>query len=349
MTAVFAIAALCVVIIVHEFGHYAAAVATGMKVDRFSVFGIGTPIVRLGTWRGTEFVISAIPFGAYVQIRGMEANDDEASAPSDGSPNYRDKPLLSRMLVIVGGPVANYLAAMAVLLGVYASVGVEGPPTALEVAGTRADGAAQAAGLEPGDQILSVGETTIDPAQRGLDVAQAAQAARGGKLEIVVARGDGRVHLVAELPSEGETPLGVDMRVVAPRVAVGFGDALGRAVADPIRLSGAQLVGLWMLVTGQIQATVQGPVGIVHEIAKAAEAGLLPFVLLVATISTLLGLFNLLPLPALDGGRFAFLVYEGVARRRANPRIEESIHGYGMMVLLALILLFTVGDVRRLF
>src|SRR5262245_925667 len=129
-----AIVALCVVIIIHEGGHYLAAVWTGMKVDRFSVFGIGPTVVRLGTWRGTEFVISAIPFGAFVLIRGMEpadegdlaserdAIDDDAWAKAmaaakgseapKASPNFRDKPLWARAAVLAGGPVANYLTAM---------------------------------------------------------------------------------------------------------------------------------------------------------------------------------------------------------------------------------------------
>lgn len=355
MTAVVAIVALCIVIILHEFGHYIAAVWTGMKVDRFSVFGIGPPILRFGTWRGTEFVISAIPFGAYVQIRGMEPGDPEegevpsaAAAAAEASPNFRDKPLASRMLVIAGGPVANYLAAMAMLLFVYVGAGMPGPVVAIEVAGVHGESAAQAAGILPGDRLLAVGDTTIDPSQRGRDVAAATRRYLGSEVDIVVQRGDTTAQLKASLPAESAAPLGVDLQAVAPREPVGFGTAASHAVSDPLRDTAAQLEGLYLLITGKLEASVQGPVGMVQTIAKAADAGIVPFVLMAAFISTLLGMFNLLPLPALDGGRLAFLAYEGISRRRASPRIEEMVHGYGMLALLALIALVTVGDVRRL-
>ena len=348
MRAVGAILALCIVIILHEFGHYIAAVATGMKVDRFSIFGIGPPIVRFGKWRGTEFVLSAIPFGAYVQIRGMEPEDPDNPEPADPGSNFRDKPLRSRMLVIAGGPIANYLAAMAMLLFVYVGAGMPGPVVAIEVAGVHGDSAAQAAGIQPGDRLLVVGDTTVDPSQRGRDVSAATKRYLGSDVTIVVQRGEGTAEVVASLPAESAAPLGVDLQAVAPREPVAFGTAASHAVTDPLRDTATQLQGLWMLITGQIEASVQGPVGMVQPIAKAADAGIVPFVLMAAFISTLLGMFNLLPLPALDGGRLAFLMYEGIARRRAAARIEEMVHGYGMLVLLALIALVTVGDVRRL-
>lgn len=354
MTALVAIVALCVVIILHELGHYIAAVATGMKVDRFSVFGIGPPILKLGHWRGTEFVISAIPFGAYVQIRGMEAEAPEdpatpdAREAGDGSVNFRDKPLGSRIIVIAGGPIANYLTAMAMLLFVYLKAGMPGPAVAIEITGVRADSAAATAGVLPGDRLVAVGDTAIDPAQKGRDISGATKRYLGGEVELVVARGDSTERLLATLPAEGAAPLGVDLQVVAPRTPVAFGDAASHAVTDPLRDTATQLEGLYLLITGQLEASVQGPVGMVQTIAKAADAGIVPFFVMAAFISTLLGMFNLLPLPALDGGRLMFLFYEGIRRRRASPRVEEMVHGYGMLVLLGLIALVTVGDVRRL-
>jgi regulator of sigma E protease len=353
MTALVAIVALCIVIILHEGGHYVAAVATGMKVDRFSVFGIGPPVVKLGRWRGTEFVISAIPFGAYVQIRGMEAEaPEDADKPEDAaeaSVAFRDKPLWSRIVVIAGGPIANYLTAMAMLLFVYVSAGMPGPAVAIEITGVRADSAAAVAGVQPGDRLIAVGDTPIDPAQRGRDISGITKRHLGSDVELVVQRGEALEHLTATLPKDTAAPLGVDLQVVAPRAPVSFGVAASHAVGDPLRDTATQLEGLYMLVTGQLEASVQGPVGMVQTIAKAADAGIVPFLVMAAFISTLLGMFNLLPLPALDGGRLMFLFYEGIRRRRASPRVEEMVHGYGMLVLLGLIALVTIGDVRAIF
>lgn len=349
VTAVAAIVALCVVIIIHEFGHYIAAVWTGMKVDRFSVFGIGPPIVRFGTWRGTEFVLSAIPFGAYVQIRGMEADDGSSPAVDrESSVNFRDKPLLSRMLVLAGGPIANYVGAMLLFFGVFAIAGLSGPAEAIEVTSVTAGSAAEAAGVQAGDRLVAVADTEIDPTREGEDIALASQANKGNDVVLGVVRDGARLELPASLPADGDMILGVHMMAIKPRQPVPIGVAAREAVFQPYAITRDQLVGLYRLIAGQIKANVSGPVGIVQTIARAADRGFVEFVLMAAFISTLLGMFNLLPLPALDGGRLAFRLYEGIASRRANARVEDMVHGYGMVALLGLILLVTVGDVRRL-
>jgi regulator of sigma E protease len=352
VTILAAIVALCVVIIIHEFGHYIAAVWTGMKVDRFSVFGIGPPILRFGTWRGTEFVISAIPFGAYVLIRGMEA-DDGSSPPEDRatSANFRDKPLLSRIAVIAGGPIANYIGAMALFFGLYAIAGMPGPVEtayAVEITAVGEDTAAAAAGVQEGDHLLAIGDVAIDPRQGKDGIVAASQTYRGKDVVLTVERGGERLELPATLPDKDEGVLGISMDFLAPREPVGMGEAARAAVLGPIVVSKMQLAGLWDLVTAKSKGDVSGPVAIVGHIKDAAERGMPKFIEMTAIISTLLGLFNLLPLPALDGGRLAFLAYEGVARRRASPRIEDMVHGYGMVALLGLILFVTIGDVRRL-
>jgi regulator of sigma E protease len=352
VTILAAIVALCVVIIIHEFGHYIAAVWTGMKVDRFSVFGIGPPILKLGTWRDTEFVVSAIPFGAYVLIRGMEADDGTSTAEDRASSqNFRDKPLLSRIIVIAGGPIANYVGAIALFFGLFALAGMPGPAeqaTAIEVLDVTKDSAAATAGVQEGDRLLAIGDTAIDPTRGSEGVVLASQAHRGTDAVILVERDGQRLELPATLPDKDEGVLGIRMEVLAPRQAVPVGEAARAAVLGPFLVSKAQLVGLWELITAKTEGTVSGPVEIVRHIKEAADRGLPKFIEMAAIISTLLGLFNLLPLPALDGGRLAFLVYEGVTRRRASPRIEEMVHGYGMVALLGLILFVTIGDVRRL-
>lgn len=347
-----AIAALCVVIILHELGHYLAAVWTGMRVDRFSVFGIGPPILRLGKWRGTEFVVSAIPFGAYVQIRGMEPEsapgaDGPSDAPEPDPSAFREKPLRSRMLVIAGGPIANYIAAIAMLIGLYGSVGV--PVTeAIEIDTVVPDSAAASAGLVPGDRVIAIGDTKIDPSLDGRDVSATTNRLRGQTVDVVVQRDGELVTVPATLSTDASKgALGIGPRLVSKYVPVPFDVAVSAGFQQPFLESAKQLAGLGMLITGN--ASVHGPVVMVEQMAKEAKVGFLPFVLQAAFISTMLGLFNLLPLPALDGGRLVFLAYEGLARRRAAARIEEAVHGYGMLALLVLIAVITVGDLRGIF
>jgi regulator of sigma E protease len=367
MSILVAVVALCVVVIIHEAGHYLAAVATGMKVDRFSVFGIGPTVVRLGTWRGTEFVISAIPFGAFVLIRGMElseheqtmtgdAIDDEAWATAvaaakraDGKPakaasvNFRDKPLWARAAVLAGGPIANYIAAMVLLFGLFALVGERAPePTRIEVSEVVAGKPAAAAGLQVGDRIGELDGVPVVPAAGNQALIDVIKAHPGEPLAVVVEREGQAVALTVEPSAEGKIGAGLDP--TGDRLPMTVGQAAVKAVQGPIELSRRQLVGLYLLVTGQLDAEVQGPVAIVKGIATSIERGFIPFVSMVAMISTLLGLFNLLPLPALDGGRLSFLAYEAVARRRAKPHVEELVHGYGMLALLSLMAVVTVRE-----
>jgi regulator of sigma E protease len=349
-----AIVALSLLIIVHEFGHYICAVATGMKVDRFSVFGIGPVIARLGVWRGTEFVISAIPFGAYVHIVGMEADDSPSIAVAEGGrpgevpdhdPNdpslYRNRPIWARMLAILGGPLANYLTAMVLGFVALTMIGNE-VPLSMRVDNV-IEPAAQTAGLLPGDELLKIaGE---DVTGRGTqDKILATTGAHKGETVATVVRRDGQ-EVALELPLTAEGKIGIQMSPGdVTRETHPVGVAAKTAVVFPIKFSAFQLDALGKWVTGRIEGKMSGPVGIVREIAKSAERGIEAFIEIAIKMSTLLGLFNLLPLPALDGGRFVFLLWEGITRRRVTPRIEETVHGIGMLALLGLILWVTIRN-----
>lgn len=371
MSIVAAIVALCVVIILHELGHYLMAVWTGMKVDRFSVFGIGPVIVNLGTWRGTEFVISAIPFGAYVLIRGMEPSDIEAEVggvdldeldddawakaraanqAEAASHEFRNKPLWARAAVLAGGPVFNYVTAMLLFFVVYMAAGVPGAPDRIEVTKLTDGQPAQMAGLEVGDRIAKIGDTVIDPAKGTQAVVDATAPHRGETVDVTVIR-DGEPVVLPVQPNadEDDPALGAMLAVGADPRTVGAGEAAGLAIERPFVITRIQLVGLYKWATGQLEAEMQGPARIVKHIATSIESGLISFLKTAALISTLLGMFNLLPLPALDGGRLTFLGYEFLARRRASARVEELVHGYGMLALLVLIALVTVGDIRSFF
>ncbi len=345
--------ALCVVIMLHEGGHYVTAVWSGMKVDRFSVFGIGPAILKLGTWRGTEFVIGAIPFGAYVLIRGMEAEEEpppEGTAPDPDSFNFRDKPVARRALTIAGGPIANYIVAFVTFFAVFSIYGVKQPPQAIAITTFGEDSPAQAAGAELGDEIVRIADLEIDPALGGNDVSPAATAHRGETVAMLVRRDGQEIELQLAVPAGDAPPLSVHMEGIgSERAEVPLGTAISAAFAQPIEMSVLQLQGLKRIFQGEVSTDkVGGPVEIVRTVAGAAAIGVPDFLEMVAIISTLLGLFNLLPLPALDGGRLVFLGYEAIAKRRASPRVEEAVHGYGMLLLLGLILLITVRDIQRL-
>jgi regulator of sigma E protease len=350
MSLVVAILALSVLIIVHEFGHYICAKLGGMHVDRFSVIGIGPVILRLFTWRGTEFVISAIPFGAYVHIVGMEpeeyAMDEEGNLPPPppGYRNFRDSPLWARLLAISGGPVANYLAAMLLVITAFSAVGVK-EPIGVEVAGFGVGSPAAAAGLEVGDEILAVDGQPVRGAEAREQVMEITTTKLGQTVQITVDRaGEEHVYPVA-LNSEAPA-LNASLAVKGEYIAISPAQAVVLGVKWPFEQTARQLKGLWSLITGGGEAKVGGPVAIVKAIQGSADRGWVELVVFSALISTVLGMFNLLPLPALDGGRLIFLFYELITRRAPNKVLEERIHMVGMLALLGLIAWATVNDLR---
>lgn len=336
-----AIITISVLIIIHEFGHYFCAVSTGMKVDRFSVLGIGPVVARLFTYKGTEFVISAIPFGAYVHIVGMEPEDEpEDGQPPDSDPTlFRNRPLWARMLTIVGGPLANYLTASLLIFSVLSIAGNRDVVT-MEVSAVQAE-TAKTAGFNVGDELVKIADLPVTGDEPFDKISSATGSHKGETVAVVVRRDKAEVELSVPISDVGLIGVGlVEGEVILSPASLTH--SLSMAVKHPINITKKQLKGLYLLVTGQIDAKVSGPVGIVKEIAKSAEKGWTDLLFFAAAISTLLGLFNLLPLPALDGGRLVFLFYELIARRPANRKVEEMIHGIGMLALLALILYVTI-------
>lgn len=350
-----AILTISALIIIHEFGHYICAVSTGMKVDRFSVLGIGPVIVRLFTYKGTEFVISAIPFGAYVHIVGMEPEDDELGVQGALAPNkdanarplgeeahyFRNRPLWARMLTILGGPLANYVTASLILFSVLAVSGTK-TVLAMDVDSVQSE-SAKAAGIATGDRLLRVADTDVTGADAHGRITAATGAHKGETVAMTVRRAEKEVVLQVPISEQGLIGIGLAEGEVEFGPA-SLGHSAKMAVYGPLELTKQQLQGLYALITGKIDAKLSGPVGIVREIARSAQRGWRDLLFFAFKISTLLGLFNLLPLPALDGGRLVFLGYELIARRPANRKVEETVHGVGMLALLALILYVTIRN-----
>ncbi len=307
-------------------------------------------VLKLFTWKGTEFVISAIPFGAYVHIVGMEpeeyAMDEEGNLPPPppGYRNFRDSPLWARLLAISGGPIANYLAAMILVIGAFASVGVK-EPVGVEVAAFGVGSPAAAAGIEVGDEILAVdGDSVVGPEARE-QVMEITKAKLGETVEITVEREGEELRFPVALNPEAPA-LNASLAVKGEFIAISPAKAVALGAKWPFEQTARQLGGLWSMITGKTEGKVGGPVAIVKAIKTSAERSFVDLVVFSALISTVLGMFNLFPLPALDGGRLIFLFYEAITRRPPNKMLEERIHMVGMLLLLGLIAWATVNDLR---
>ena len=354
-----AIVAISVLIIVHESGHYLVAKWCDMRVERFSL-GFGPALFG---WRrkGTLFQVAPIPFGGFVEISGM--NVAEEVEPDDVHA-YPNRPAWQRFLTIFAGPATNYLFAIVLAFVLFSTAGVD---TGNEwyVVDSVNQGFDAYGKLKPGDRILSI-QRPGDPepiaiyqrhqGKPGPSLAQVVHESKGAPLQVVVMR-DGQVLAPMtisakedpdifwdEATKEKQYRLGIGLAYDIERADVGVIGAAGYALYYPVEQTKRIVVMLKEIITGEQEGRLTGPVGIAKTFKRAFEIGWVIALQLFMVINIWLGLVNLLPLPALDGGRLVFLLYEMATRRRPNPKIEATVHMVGIMVLLLLMVAVTYSD-----
>jgi len=351
-----AILAIGLLIVVHEAGHYVVARRCKMRVDRFSI-GFGPPILK---WkRGeTDFTLGPIPFGGFVQIHGMTLAEEVSP---DDTRSYPNRPVWQRFVTIFAGPATNYLTAIVLALILFSLAGIESGTSWYGVSKVR-DGFDAAGKLEPGDRIVKLdGKPLYETfgGEKQAPLSSLVNGAKGKPLRLTVLR-DGKEmdvevlpKLVADTSKEAKQKqvyqIGIELTIEEERVGVGPIDVVAESLSYPVVKTKQIAVGLYEIVTGQQEGMFMGPVGITDMIKRTFEVGWIRVLELLMLLNVYLGLFNLLPLPALDGGRLVFLGYEMATRRRANPKVEATVHMVGIMALLLLMVLVTYKDIARLF
>ena len=338
------------VVFFHELGHYWVARRAGVVVDVFSV-GFGPELFGWTDKAGTRWKFSAVPLGGYVKMRGDE---DAASNASQGAKHmpgsFAGATLARRMAIVAAGPIANFILGIVLFAGVYMAVGKAFVPAT--VAEALPDTPAAEAGLLPGDQIRSINGRSI---RHIGDMLAIIFESPGRTLTFEIER-DGRTQLVDITPeSIYSEQLGLNIGRLGVRSMPGEFRQLGlfestqHAVSDSIHMTGMMLHGLARLVSGNAQSgEVGGPVRIAEFSGDAARQGIVSLVIFVALISINLGLVNLLPIPALDGGHLTFFAIEGVMGRPVPEAVQGILMRVGMAFLLSLMLLVTLFDILRL-
>jgi regulator of sigma E protease len=321
--------------VVHEAGHFFVARAFGMRVERFAI-GIGPTI-----WRhqpkdsDTIYQVGLIPFLAYVQIAGLnpfeEINDDD-----EGS--YANASLIARISAIIAGPLANYFAASIFFFAAFIIAGKASDTPEVNVA---EKGSAEIAGMISGDRIVSIDGKTI---KEWKDIPPAIQPNAEKQIEIKVQR-QGQTLTLKATPEKSEGGKGL-LGVSAIRIPIPWSEAAIRSIEYPAMIVGMNLDGIGRMITGKEKPQLSGPLGLMRETKKAAKAGFSTYLSMIAFLSTAVGFFNMLPVPALDGGRLMFLGYEAVTRRRPNQKVEAQIHLVGMIMLLTTLVLVTYRESR---
>ncbi len=323
-----------VLVAVHELGHFFAAKAFGMYVDEYSL-GFG-PSLLSHRFGDTLYSWRAVPLGGYVRLRGMDGQK------SDDPDEYPNRPRWQRFLVILAGPVMNIVLAAVLYVIVLGPIGT--PVFTTTIQQVMAHYPAHAAGIRAGDRIVSIDG---HPIANGIAVSRAITRHAHQAIRVAVIRG--HRHLVFHIPAPRYDPamkrylIGIDLKTIT--VHLGPIKALTAGVGQTVRLTGTWFATLYQLITGQHRFDLMGPIGIAVVVGQAARAGWYYLFTLAAALSANLALFNILPVPVLDGSKLFLLGVEGVRRRAMDPERENMIHLVGFAFLLAFVAFVTYHDI----
>lgn len=345
-----------IAVFVHELSHFLAARMQGVNVRSFSI-GMG-PILGRRQWRGTEWRISALPIGGYVEIEGMGATagaDGQLIEPTTGMARL---PYLGKVWVLFAGPLSNVILAILLVAGVLT---VQGKP--LEPANDRAflarvlpGSPAEREGFRTGDVIVAIDGVKIrkydelrDSLQKNGVRTYTLERTVGGKLE----RSQKKFDWTPFTPRGNDRPkFGVGIGPEPRYAPVGVLEALGVASTELIGGIPATIQafgrGLISTFTFSGSSDVSGPVGATQAVGNAAQQGLAMLVYLAGIINLSLGIFNLLPIPGLDGGRILISTIVAIRRKPFAPGQEEFINFLGFAFVLVFIGLVTLQDLARL-
>lgn len=333
---------IVVVVLAHELGHFATAKLSGVKVEEAGLF---YPPRLFSIKRGeTTYSINALPLGGFVKMSGEEDPGAPGSLASKRAP--------VRLLVLGAGSIMNLLLPL-LLVSVALMIPHDRLVGQLEVVEIAPDSPADRAGIRPGDVIASVEGKEV---KNTGDLQRYLYLNLGSPVTLTLRRADATVEQVSLVPRwkppEGEGATGVTVSTVdwsIVREQYPFWRAVPEAAIRSVEILLLFKNGAIGIVTGALPADLRGPVGIAQMTGEVAQAGISPLLEFAALISINLGLINLFPLPALDGGRIAFVLLE-VARRgkRISPKKEWLIHTVGFFLLIAVFLVVTFQDVLRI-
>ena len=339
---------LSVLILVHEFGHFIFAKRFGVRVDTFSL-GFGRKILSFKR-KGTEYRLSAVPLGGYVKMAG--------ETPYDGSTKGADyefmsKPVYRRALVLTAGPALNYILGFLLFAFVFMT---GNPQVTSKVGGIMDDYPAKQAGLKAGDRIT---ELNGKPVLWWEDVLGVVHETTKGSVALKVKRQDREFSLtitpkVRELKNVFGQKVSIGLLGITPSDEIKYVrynplEAASLAASKTWQLTWMTCLSLWRMATGamSLKESVTGPVGIFMVTSRAAYAGL-PYVMgLMAVLSISLAIFNLLPIPVLDGGHLLFLIVEKIRGRVVSEKVYERITQAGIAFLVTLMVFVFYSDAVR--
>jgi regulator of sigma E protease len=334
-------------IFVHELGHFLMARRAGVRVEKFSL-GFGKKLFSFKR-RDTQYCICAVPLGGYVKMAGDSA--EEFSGKTD---EYFAQPPWKRALIIFCGPLLNYLMGI-VLFWFILTVGV--PTLTTKIGGVENGFGAQEAGLQKDDRIVAVEDA---PVQYWMQLQQkVSKRTNGERVNLTVRRGDSTftvpVRIKAQYAGFGSRRsiglIGVRQSTETEIVRYPLLKAARLSLLRAFMVTDITYRALWGVVTGQLSMrdSMTGPLGMMDITSQMAMLGLIPLLEFVGLVSVSLAVFNLLPLPVLDGGHLFLLLLEKVRGRPLGKRADQVITNIGLSMIMLLAVMVTYNDIVRMF
>lgn len=347
MKIILALLIFSLIVVFHELGHFLLAKKNGITVTEFSL-GMG-PRLLSHVWGETRYSIKLLPFGGSCLMVGEDEDSDDVNA-------FNNKPVGARIAVVAAGPVFNFILAFILSLFIVGSIGYDAP-----VVWKVTDGfPAQEAGIEAGDTILRLNHTNIHVYREVTLFVQLNQKNADAPVEVTYRDGEiGEKRTVTLTPRQAENGnyyLGFTGSGI--RTRGGVVTTLKYSAYEVKYWISTTLKSLGMLFDGQVGANeVSGPVGIVNYIGDTYEESRsdgafyvwLNMLNIAILLSANLGVMNLLPIPALDGGRLVFLILEAIRGKGIDPEKEGFVHMVGMVALMALMVFVMFNDIRQIF
>lgn len=329
LTVILALVLFLFLIFPHELGHFMMARAVGVKVNEFA-FGMG-PAVWQKQGKETLYSIRIFPVGGFCAMEGENEESDQEGA-------FNNKPWWAKILVLIAGAAMNVLIAVVVMSVIILISG-----TATTTVDKVENGSpAQIAGLKQGDKIEYISGKKIEDWN---DVSKSI-GNKGKKIEIKVSR-NGKYEIFKINPRKEKDRYVIG---ITPVIEKSPSKAITGGFKSIWYITRQMYKSLGMLASGNVaMKDVSGPVGMIGLVHQSATQGLISFFYLVALISLNLAIFNLLPLPALDGGRIIFVIIRMINGKAITDKQEAMVHGAGMVLLLSLMVFVTWNDIIKLF
>lgn len=357
---------LLVLVLVHEFGHFFTAKKFGIRVDEF---GFGFPPKIFGKKYGeTEYSLNLLPIGGFVKIFGENPDDENTNGP-DASRSFVNKAKWKQAIVLVAGVTANFLLAwflfsVGFMSGLPTSVGNEVKGYTLEnvnlvVVSVAPDSPASKVSLKSGDKIVSVKSASDIAGEINPDTLKSFIVSHPNEeIEVGYLRGQDKNIRIAQVtpvenPSTKEPMIGISMDMIGT-AKLPFFSALKEGMALTWFVTKGTVLGLYTLIIDGLQGkgsfeSITGPVGMVGIVGDAYQFGFVYLLSFAALISINLAVINLLPFPALDGGRLFFLLIEKIKGSRLNPKFANTANMVGFGILILLMVVVTFHDIVKLF